>query len=167
MNLNIDMNNDDVIQRYLALMSSFNFLSAITKPTHFNESNTGLITGTILDHIFLNGIRPSSSFVFDLAISDHCGTCLLVENLDCNITSHSKSKIISRPYSESNLNTLKSKLDSTNWNTLLSNHDANTQYEIFTIISMILSVNAFQKRLNLFLLIIKITHGLMTKFYQK
>ena len=47
------------------------------------------------------------------------------------MTSYPKSKKVSRPYSDSNLNALKSKLDSTDWNALLAGYDASEQYEIF------------------------------------
>jgi len=35
MNLNISDTNDNYVYRYLSMLTSFNFFSAITKPTHF------------------------------------------------------------------------------------------------------------------------------------
>ena len=131
MNMDLNSINDSLVDQYLSSLNSLNFVSIITEPTHFFNSINDTVSSTNLDHIFTNVTRPFDSFVFDFCISDHCGTCILCETSNRTTESYLRTKIVSRPYSENNLDILKLKLDETNWDSLLGNYDANEGYDVF------------------------------------
>ena len=145
-NINITNENDVVVDQYLSLLNSLNFLSAITKPTRFSyQNNSAAPTGATLDHIFINKIIPFRATIFTYDISDHCGTAL---SYSTNWTpkSNSTSKIVFRPYSDHNLSLLEEKLSGTNWDVLLGDDDANMQFEKFYLYLNTLYCKCFPRK---------------------
>ena len=131
-NINITGAHNSSIQNYLSLLSSLNFIPAITKPTRFPINNNNSSLPTTLDHIFINKIINFQSAIFDYDLSDHCGTalnCYLYDTVNHSETLH---RVTFRPFSESNFANLESKLTNTDWDALLQSDDVNIQFDTFS-----------------------------------
>ena len=74
---------------------------------------------------------PFDSVIFWNDFSDHCPTAIRLESFMSQSNNAMLKTFSFRPYSDSNSNKLENKLNSTNWTSLLSASDVNTQFNEF------------------------------------
>lgn len=125
LNLNLLNSHKPKIREFSNLMSTFNFVNFITKPTCINPQSG--IPASLLDHIWSNGLFDSSSFVFDDRISDHL-PCALVSNIDTR-KSINKIKLKFRNFSRTNKEIFKAGADNLFHNFVMSNSNVNDATE--------------------------------------
>ena len=130
MNADISVPNSVAINDYLNTLSSLHFIPVITKPTRYVFSNS-YMTSTTLDHIFINKLSIFHSAVFSYDLSDHLGTAIIFDALQSEVEKNYSFTF--RPYSESNLSNLESKLIDTNWDNILISDDVNSQFDNFFV----------------------------------
>ena len=92
------------------------FLSLINKATRFPHFDT--MNASILDHIWTNFFNVSSCGIFDYDVNDHRPT-FCIYNFPNLSEKNSKIKIVTRPFSESNMKRLSDALESTDWNDII------------------------------------------------
>lgn len=120
-NLNLLKMCKPKISEFSNLMSTFNFVNFVTKPTCINPQNG--TPASLLDHIWSNCLFDSSSFVFNDRISDHL-PCALVSNIPTR-KSINKIKLKFRNFSETNKEKFKADSDRLFHNFVLSNTNVN------------------------------------------
>ena len=129
--LNIDVcdSGPAVSEAYLTLMQSHNFLPTIVRPTRiiYNENNE-MISCSNLDHIWINKIDPYLSGILLFDAVDHMPTFLKFHFKTKPLTNE-KICIKTRPFSESNQNSLIADLENSDWDSILwdnlNEHDVN------------------------------------------
>ena len=107
-------------------MIEHNLIPTITKPTRVTPSSA-----TLIDNIFLTSEAHEthqSKIIID-NISDHYPSLLTIENL--NLTNIVPQKIKSRKIGKKEINDIKIKLSTIDWNSELSNHPTNESFNIF------------------------------------
>ena len=131
--MNINLTDDDISTSidYLTMLQSYNYLPVITKPTRFSTDGNSFIRASTIDHIFFNKLVPFDSVIFWNDFSDHCPTAIRLESFMSQSNNAMLKTFSFRPYSDSNFNKLENKLNSTNWTSLLSASDVNTQFNEF------------------------------------
>ena len=116
-NINFSSQNDAQTDNYLAMMRSHCLMPVITRPTRFsNDENS--TSSSNLDHIWFNGLNSFLSGILTIDITDHCPTFILTR-MDVGPDTQDKRRIVTRPFSETKLRSLKQELDETNWDELL------------------------------------------------
>ena len=131
MNINLTNNDNSTSIDYLTMLRSYNYLPVITKPTRFPTDSNFSVRASTIDHIFLNKLVPFDSVIFWDDFSDHCPTAIRLESFMSQSNNAMLKTFSFRPYSDSNFNKLENKLNSTNWTSLLSASDVNTQFNEF------------------------------------
>ena len=131
--MNINLTDDDVSTSidYLTMLQSYNYLPVITKPTRFPTDSNSFVRASTIDHIFLNKLVPFDSLIFWNDFSDHCPTVLRLESFMMHNNNDMLKTFSFRPYSDANFNKLENKMYATNWTSLLSSSDVNTQFNKF------------------------------------
>ena len=146
--MNIDACNPPVAENYINMMQSMGYIPTITRPTRFSESSNvrnsdssigisddTVVTSSNLDHIWIRQFHSHVSGILLIDFSDHLPTFLFFHGKNiCEKTE--KIKIISRPFSQQNLESLVSDLECTDWSRLLASQtgtmDSNYSCSVFS-----------------------------------
>ena len=115
---------------YSSLLQSTGFLPAITRPTRFYQRidfnnlpsfDHNVISGSNLDHIWINRYETFISAIILVDLTDHMPTCIFFHHqFTIDNTTSEKICIKRRPFSEINLNSLMLDLNNTNWDSVFS-----------------------------------------------
>ena len=116
-------------QTFTSSMYSMHFKPLINIPTRFPPGDSGTSPSN-LDHIWTNRLLESRVGVLEIDFTDHCPTYIhfkspKLEKKDEGLT------LTFRPFSDDNLENLKSKLVETNWDSLLQTDDPDVACTIF------------------------------------
>ena len=140
---NIDLLKDDTDRQtheYLDLIYSFSLVPSIHKPTRITEESA-----TIIDNILTNLDSNIISKIVITDVSDHLPT-ILTTNLSVKNNSHDKKYVYKRVFSDANIDKLKQRLTSVNWDSILHGINANDDYEEFLKKLLIFMTNVFHVR---------------------
>ena len=114
---------------YLNCMQSFHMLPLIDKITRVSNVENG-ISGSILDHIFINKLITYSSGVILHDMTDHYPTYIELNIKTCDkYNPDSKKKITFRNYNNENMDKFAEKLDLIDWNSIFTNNNVNESFE--------------------------------------
>ena len=112
---------------FLNTMQSLNYFPHISRPTRFPDNPT-LGQPSLLDHIWTNFMPLSLSGIIHYCMSDHLPIFI---NIIHHITSNAKHKISFRIKSSANCEKFSNKLQSINWNELLTHSNTNDNFKLF------------------------------------
>ena len=130
MNINI-LNLDSIATcHYMSCLNSLFYFPTVNKATRF-PNNLARETPSNLDHIWINKINPTSSYILNIDFTDHCPVLLHVA-LNINTQKiEERIKIQFRPFSKLNLNSLILKICSADWNVFYQQNDPHQLVENF------------------------------------
>ena len=130
-NLNLFSANETRVSDYMSLLYSRSMFSLINKPTRYPPDMNSIVMPSLLDHIWTNNYNVSACGIIDYdQNSDHLPVfCVLKTVYPCN---GEKIKIVSRPFSDENLNQLVSNLNNINWDEILDLNDPDKSLNIFS-----------------------------------
>ena len=114
---------------YLNMLQTFNYTPLITRPTRFPQGRQ-LGNPALLDHIFINFSQPCAAYILHYEITDHLPVIL---NLHLPKSVESSYSIKFRIFNKENNDKFTRKLAYTMWEEILTNEDANTNFESFFV----------------------------------
>ena len=121
---NIDLNDlgDTSVVQFSSVMYSKGFVSLIDKPTRFPQ---GSIIGnpSILDMIWTNNYEIFSIGILDFDLTDHLPTFCIMKEISFS-DKPELIKIVSRPFSDENVEKLRTECMNTDWTAMISHLDA-------------------------------------------
>ena len=130
-NVNLTDLNNTTVTSLTSALSSFYLLPLISKPTRFPAGTLNSPPSTI-DHIWSNAHSNYLSGIINFDGTDHLPTFSIFKGTSNNNNLQNMKKIQIRPYNVENFTKLKSKLLSTDWNTLLNFNCAETCFNHFS-----------------------------------
>ena len=129
--INIDLLDGagNITKDYVNCMHSFHLLPIISTITRVSDVEN-IISGSILDHIFINKLIPYSSGVILHDLTDHYPTFVNLKINPKNNEVASKKRITFRNYTDHNMNKFVEKLDMIDWNFVLTD-EVNQSFDKF------------------------------------
>ena len=109
MNIDTTCNNHPHVSQFISTMESAHFINVIKVPTRLNGSDN-LTSGSLIDHIWVNANLAHLAGVIEYDLTDHSPSYLFMKKITNNSNKPELRKIETRPFSDSNLNSLKTKL---------------------------------------------------------
>ena len=126
---NLDFLKSDIHQitgDFIDTILQNNLLPTVTRPTRITKT-----TATLIDNIFISNQLYMNTYNVIIVddISDHLPCLSVIKNF--KLTKRESIQIESRNFSPKNISNITQDMNNIDWVNVLSNHDVNTQFDIF------------------------------------